>query len=57
MHYEVYWGAYKLGAKRVKDAKRLLNRLKILPVNEEIEEKTGAEMAYLEKIGLTMGIS
>ena len=54
--FELYWGAYKLDDRKVKDVKQLLNRLEVLPINERIVEKAGEEIAYLEKVGLLIDV-
>ena len=54
--FELYWGAYKLGDKKVEVVRKLLNKLELLLIDEEIAEKVGEEIAYLEKAGLPIDI-
>ena len=54
--FELYWGAYKLDRGKVKDVRKLLNRLEVLPMNEGIAEKAGEEIAHLEKVGLLIDV-
>ncbi len=43
-------------AKKVEDVRKLLNKLEFLLIDEEIAEKVGEEIAYLEKAGLPIDI-
>lgn len=54
--FELYWGAYKLGGRKVLDVKRLLSRLELLLLDEKVAEKAGEEIAYLESVGLVVDI-
>ena len=42
--------------KKVEDVRKLLNKLEFLLIDEEIAEKVGEEIAYLEKAGLPIDI-
>ncbi len=54
--FELSWGAYKLGKKRVNDIEKLTESLIILNMTVKDAIKAGEEIAYLESLGLKIDI-
>ena len=54
--FELSWGAYKLGKKRVNDVEKLTESLIILNMTVKDAIKAGEEIAYLESLGLKIDI-